>query len=498
MTNSNSVVEGIIKDNPEKYERLFLAYLDKDSLFFNAVSPLLCKSPRKKIPINHFSFPAHYALYKAIESWKEILNDADLDFNTQLTENSLRDILTELSKDMQSGVNESDFDDVVSAYKEVDSYALSDIVPLVEPTWREWLRERNARVWSKKLAKTNSSDIIEEYKDSDNAIASASNEDLSCEFYFDIDLKEQTVERINLGSSFRELSRCLGGGLGRKEHVIFAAPTGGGKTVMACQLAGTLARLNNSTKEEKRSYILYITTEQPPSELIPRIVSCVGTYNDVTIPFDLIKDGGDVRSSLNSSQIERIRELNETIRPYLFFEDWGVGVNASASVKGMIEGTVQKYLKKTKGRLNVVILDWLGAALGENIENSDSRRSRYIEAADCMARVAKTYNLACVSLVQTSVDAVKNRKAPIGPEDLAECKTVHYQATAAFGISAITPAKQKDDNDKDENTASASYLTEQWINCFKSRKSQGTCWGVTREFQYQRFVENGKFLGKKS
>lgn len=496
MNKSNSLIEGIVKDNPEKYERLLLAYLNTDSLFYGTLFPVLCRSPKGKIVINHFSVPAHYSLYKAITYWKTILDEAGLDFNTPLTESTLRDILNELSKDISSGVTDTDFDEIISAFNEVNQYSLNDIVPIVGSTWKEWLRERNAKVWGKKLSKSSSSEVIEEYKDSDNNISSAGMDDLSSEFYFDIDDNQEVIERINLGSTFSHLSYCLGGGLGRKEHIIFCAPTGGGKTVMACQIAGTLAKLNNSTKESKRSYILYITTEQPPSELIPRIVSCCATKDDITVPFDLIKDGGDVRSKLNSSQIQAISELNESLRPYLFFEDWGSGVNVGASVTGMIEGTIQKYLKKTNGKLNVVILDWLGAALGDGIEDTGLLRLRYIKAAECMYRVAKKYNLACISFVQTSVDAVKNRKARIGPEDLAECKTVHYQATAAFGISALTPPKAKGDAEKEDNTSSASYLDDQVINCFKSRKAKGMWWGVKREFQFQRFAENGRSSGK--
>jgi hypothetical protein len=77
--------------------------------------------------------------------------------------------------------------------------------------------------------------------------------------------------------------------------------------------------------------------------------------------------------------------------------------------------------------------------------------------------------------------ASANNKARITEEHLAECKMIHQNADAAFGISAL---RGSDDN---SSGAQSSYSDKQYINCFKARKGRGLFFEVKREFKYQRF-----------
>ena len=103
------------------------------------------------------------------------------------------------------------------------------------------------------------------------------------------------------------------------------------------------------------------------------------------------------------------------------------------------------------------------------------------EASNIMKNLAQQFNIATVSMAQTSKDGIDRSK--VSEQHFAECKTLHYQATAAFGISAVRLKKEEDGDSQDV------YESRQHVYCFKSRKSKGKYWPIRRNFDYQRFED---------
>ena len=164
----------------------------------------------------------------------------------------------------------------------------------------------------------------------------------------------------------------------------------------------------------------------------------------------------------------------ERMKPYLHFVNWiGTGKN----VKEDLESTVRRHIDQY-GCVDLLVFDWYGSALGDSVDPA-TRRQMYMDAAWKIKQMAVAYNMACVSFAMAG--AAANNKARITEEHLAECKMIHQNADAAFGISAL---RGSDDN---SSGAQSSYSDKQYINCFKARKGRGLFFEVKREFKYQRF-----------
>ena len=82
-------------------------------------------------------------------------------------------------------------------------------------------------------------------------------------------------------------------------------------------------------------------------------------------------------------------------------------------------------------------------------------------------------------MAQTSAKGIDVHK--VTEQHLAESKTIHYAATAAFGISAVRVNTESENED--------AYDTKQHIYCFKSRKDKGRYFTIRRNFDYQRFED---------
>lgn len=100
-----------------------------------------------------------------------------------------------------------------------------------------------------------------------------------------------------------------------------------------------------------------------------------------------------------------------------------------------------------------------------------------------MKNVAFNENVAAISMAQTTRDSVGVKL--INESHLAECKSLHWQATAAYGISALR--KRLTDADLDDTDGQAVFETRQYMHAFKSRKSKGIVFPIDRDFDYQRF-----------
>lgn len=152
--------------------------------------------------------------------------------------------------------------------------------------------------------------------------------------------------------------RQLGGGLHRKDgHLVLAAP-GVGKTVFALQIAAYAAMQN--------FVVAFITTEQPPDELIPRIVS-----NFCHIPFERIRRGFNV-NTLPPKDREKAMKLQRQIANRLYFYDWGLTKKSAAG--GGLEEEYDDCVRRT-GKCDLIILDWIGGAITDEAKgDKDAKR----------------------------------------------------------------------------------------------------------------------------
>jgi replicative DNA helicase len=258
----------------------------------------------------------------------------------------------------------------------------------------------------------------------------------------------------------------MGGGFARGEHVLVIAPTGAGKTVMACQVASHMC-------SNKLSGIL-VSTEQSHYELEPRFVSA-----SCHVPFNRVKDGFTPEKHLTATEYKAYRSLREeVIGDRLAIENWGD--DSSRSLITHFDLMVREFLE-THDSLDFIILDWLGGALGAMATSSEQKRTMLQNAADYMATVAKKYNIITLSFAQAHpVQGANNRK--VDQSVILDCKTLGLNASWVFGISAM----ENKPEDADNNTQ-ATYSDNQFLWCSKGRKSMAVGVALTRNFAFQRF-----------
>jgi len=283
------------------------------------------------------------------------------------------------------------------------------------------------------------------------------------EFGYSTENKEPKKIRIPI-PKMMGLTTAMGGGFTKKEHTMFIAPTGGGKTVMACGIAVGLALQKQRT--------LLVTTEQGDDELEPRIISA-----NCDVPFERIKDGVDLDTDIPSHAWDKYQDLKKDLNGYFWYENWNE--DRSLSVMHDLKNLVTEH-KRIYGGLDVVVLDWIGGALGSmSPDKADFIRMLYQMTADYMDTLAKEEDLITVSFAQANIMQSKNKKC-VDHTMLAECKSMGRNANFVFGISAL-------ENDSDGETR-ATYRDEQWCHCSKGRKSNAEGFKLLREFHFQRFA----------
>lgn len=461
------------KESPELFEQYVLVAINNNKKLWYSISKHLCIS-KFGTWVNEFESTTVYILYRALAYWRELTSGAEF---SPISEGGLLSALISLTKDARPILSLDKVKDIVDLHKDLCSTVYAEeAIAIVKDSWRAWLSKKKTLNVVTDWRRTGGDDPTEmlEGVASIKKDISSSDSDEDAVFW-SMDMleasSEQIVERMPLSSDFKSMNLNLGGGLGKREHVLVIAPTGGGKTIFACQLAADLALAQRG--------VVLISTEQHPRELYPRFISNLTYKLGTPVMYKIIKDGFDQKamSLLTSAQIEACKQASKAI-PSLEVGNW-TGGKTIADIPAFLSQVEQKLAAKGF-TLDVIILDWIGGALTDNVADPQKKRLLMMEAADFMKRLALERNIATVSLAQTSAKGIDVHK--VTEQHLGECKTMHQQATAAFGISAV---RVNSDTDEDSD----SYETRQHCYGFKTRKGKGTYYTIKRNFDYQRFED---------
>lgn len=483
MKGSESTAEIILQRNPELFERYLLIALNSNSRIWHEASRHLCidrRSGHERF-INDFDSTLHYILYRAIVFNRQRMSEGGGRFRA-VPDMEMLNALLVLSQDpVHPVIAPEKIAEVHAAWLDIRKSVDKDLaVSTVTAVWKTWLTNKKAKQHLKTVVVLDG----EGFEDAVSAMKQVSAEINSTEddvisFEDVLNLEEVEIERMPLSDNpFKKLNEVLGGGFGRTEHTLFVAPSGAGKTVIACQLATDLT-LSGYT-------VLLITTEQSPQELMPRMLSCAsyypGTTREQRIPFAKVKDclnKNALQDVLTRSQWEFAVNFFKTIGPRMQFSHWTTSKSVAA-IQDRLDIINRNLEESNKKKIDVVILDWIGKALAEDTTDQGKLRLLYQSAATAMKDLAVNNNIATISLAQAKADAVG--KAHIDNSCIAECHSLHNEATVAIGISAM---KAKDTTDS--GGSSDSYAENQCFYCFKARKSSAQQFMMRRNFAFQRF-----------
>lgn len=285
--------------------------------------------------------------------------------------------------------------------------------------------------------------------------------------------EEKNIHRIPI--RHQELNEALGGGFGQREAYLAISAPGGGKTVFAC---------NTTTDAVKiRKKAIYISTEQYHDELMPRFIA-----DACNIPFNPIKDcvtGKSlivkVHNQFGQAKLNQVKEYIDLLDAYARFYNWSEISTGGLSGAACISRAFKNGVKEL-GSVDLVVLDWIGGALGA-LGESDKIRHMYQEASDTMVALARKEEVAALSLAQAEASRGKNTMY-VDSNMTAECKSQDRGATAAIGISAIQNRAANNVEAEFEKSRDT-YAREQFFYIGKSRKAPGGLIPFKRNFETQ-------------
>lgn len=274
--------------------------------------------------------------------------------------------------------------------------------------------------------------------------------------------------RVDLGKDLRNLSASIGG-LFRGDCYLFHSPTGGGKTVVAGQILVNLVLSGLKG--------IFISTEQPWKEIEPRIISSACDVQ-INMPFMVNRFHREAALQHKSCQ-QRILEWEKNAFEKFCFVRWST--DNTQSVRTDLEATIRKGAARLGQQPDFVILDWIGGAIGDNVD-SNNLRFAYQTAADAFAAAADKHKFIGIATAQSKSD---RNYLTLTAEQLAECKSMHRKFTTLVGITAI--AEKTDDEGHDPTNNRIRKF--QFFDVSKARKGIERRIAMERFFEYQKFRE---------
>lgn len=365
-------------------------------------------------------------------------------------------------------------DSITKQHKDSDIKSLED---LVNSCFEYWLDSSRAKQVAADALKhgDNISDILSKIKAASDAITRTST--INKRGIMDVVESYNNVEDIDSWeripiANLHQLSHAMNGGIKKKECMLIIAPPGGGKTTCSCQVAVGLALSGKK--------VVYITTEQEDSEILPKMISC-----GANIPYAKIMDGlmkrdqvGNLIPVLCPDESEVVKEFLLKIDGRIFFENW---CSSGAKIKSHLDSVIEQYSKT--GGVDVILIDWLGGGVDMDAINGDKKRFFLDECCRIIKEAAQKFNVAIITCAQASSAKAEQIKY-ITSAEISEHTMMHTYFTWALGISSIGVNKKGNFNGEIDNTN-----TKQYFNLFKTRKSKGIAYPVTTDFGYSRFIE---------
>jgi hypothetical protein len=456
--NVNAIVDGF----QETFESQVLICTIRSLDFFQRFQGVICLEPDGETRCSDFSNPIDNVVYRAIRAYRKATASSKESIPSH---QDLAGLLFLMS--YQGDINDTERDMAVARVHEL--LAAPGMSPeLVATSVGHWIKKTRAQKITVRASSglIQMDDLLSQLQQNADVINGSTGN--KTRYTFKEAMKksqESDVQRYPMG--IPAVDAALGGGFAKGEFTLVPIPSGGGKTVLACNL------VTNFSRQGLKGIL--ITTEQGPDELMPRFISA-----GCEIPFSAIKDGVKL-DKLNAEQQTRIHQFQDILEEHVVLVDWGKSDHDAATE---IPNEIRNARKKL-GQVDYVILDWIGGSLGAAFKGQlDKLRLIFKRTADSLDQHAKNENVFTIGFAQTT-PSLSHNKRKIDRTMVGECKTMHERATNVIGVSALQ-------EDTEEGSGKPNFLLKQWFNLDKSRKSVGGCVPVKRDFAYQRFTTWGR------
>jgi archaellum biogenesis ATPase FlaH len=465
-------------NRPEEWEAIVIACVDVSLEAMERASGHLCVHSLTKRRTLEFDNRPLNALYLALELYYTSVAATGGEYK-QAPLPVVGSFLTFLcSQPEPCGLNTSGIPQALETLKNIrDTTDGHSCVPIFNLGFRKWLHKiRIIDVVSDtgQVTDWTSDEMVAALSSVSDSLPGSSSEQRDFtlrELYIKPDNR---VERLRTG--IVDVDDVLGGGFVKGSAAGVLAPSGGGKTVAACQLASGLLYHNGP---DTRGAI--VSTEQKAYELLPRLASC-----NLKIPFEGMETG-IVYEDLDPESAKKVDTMMNDFGERLRIHEWEKKSGATTFFADM-EALIKRYIREM-GRLDFIVFDWLGASLNGKIsDRPELLRIIYKMAAEALCDLAKDYNLVIIFFGQAATKEAVGKKH-IGPGDARECKDLHFNTTVFWGISGLkTTDKVRGSQAQDDNPGNETFQREQYWTFDKVRMGKPKILKVHRDFGFQRFA----------
>jgi len=492
-------LETYIDKNYKWFEQAILAVCSSDIQSFKRFSLVLClKSGSKDKHSDDFEEQYHNIIYDAIRGYNGLFEGASESIFKPISSSQLQAMLNERASKGEV-VSFSEIPDIVKYFEEVilPFKVGEDTMYLVNTGITYYLKNIRAKkiLNSASLLGVNLDDLsllcekdvelINKLDDGDKILKDVPDRIQLADIDEFDDPNRILVETLDC--DIPKLNEAISSF--RKGHsYLFIGGTGSGKTIIACQLACAFSYINGASG-------LYISTEQKHDELYRRIIS-----NKCSIPHRSISQG-IFKEKLTPAELQRYLEFRNKVINLnsgdAQFINWGnFQKQNDINISKKIEEEIDTYEKESGKKVDYVILDWIGGALGSMVDAGDKTRFIYQAAADALEQLCRKRNFVAIAFAQAVPSSVN--KVKIDSLDLAECKSMGRNYSAIIGISSLYSEEYAKQVDQEKNKKrkdyrigseldeTATFAVKQFLFISKSRFADPKAVPYKREYEYQR------------
>jgi len=479
----DAAIKTLIDTNPGFFERQIIVGMIQNQGFFRKVKPSICPlDPKTQTSRHDFTTRRYNFLLPVIHLAWGMFGDAIINFPLPKEM-----IMQHIVASAERGVLAAQHDIARELLEELDSLYPAEapsqalLAGLMGESFVYWLDCRIARTTTDLLFNQSRAQIItmadiqSVFDTARRNLPSAKDRCVSA-----ADLMRATIRlRPSVAAhSLPLLMKAIGGGFRITETTMVAGTNGGGKTVLATQLARDFAIQGVKTA--------YVTTEQKPQDMLARLISSHlnVAFDNFTNRPELINQSPDQDIEISvlppwlltdSRYADGVAKLGESLGN-LQFIDWSAG--SSLTVTGDLMPEIEGLQRKGFDP-QIIIFDWIGSALDHGAARLTELRHLYQQAADGLINFGKANNKIVIVMAQLDKVAATNKEKP-GMRMLSECKTMTNNITNFIGITSLL-----------ESGASSRevYRRKQFLYVEKARLGTGGSVPVEREFEVQRFKE---------
>lgn len=464
-------IETYIKQQPEWFENIILGCAIKDADFYRKIQPILCKDLSGKGEQDDFSQLLRNAVYRAVD----IYNSAQLNYPDRpfvpINEAVMQVMLTNKSHDGED-ILADEIPQALYFFRQALELDALRWRPVADMGFVPWIQAQKTQQAVRSSAAfggwcLHSLKSLLEQVDQKTAGLSGDRTERHAFGHFVDNVKvDLSPDARVLETNLKGLNEALGGGFGLGESNLIISPSSGGKTVLACQLAGDWMC--------KGIDGILVTTEQPQEDLELRMIS-----NFAQIPFDMIVRGFDPEKLPENYKYQYDRFRN-SVKGILEFVDWTSPGHAVSELREEVIRFKDKYKRDPK----YIILDWVGGALSEGRGDPGEIRWLFKDAMDQVRYVAQEFNTSAIALAQATQATSINKKV-LDHRNIGEAKNMIEGITSFVGLTALYDDRMDNAVEGDD----VMWAEQQYLCVSKARKGKGGRPGVRRRYEYQR-LEN--------